>query len=76
MTSLNTKLVFSALGIALFATPAIAGDTHRQPLSQKTTPIGGSASNDVVVHDRVVGRDPDPSIRSEISRESDSLHGE
>ena len=76
MTSLNTKLIFSALGIALLATPAIAGDTHRQPLSQKMTPIGGSASNDVVVHDRVVGRDPDPSIHSEISRESDSLHGE
>jgi hypothetical protein len=76
MTSLNTKLVFSALSVALLATPAIAGDTHRQPLSQKTTPIGGAASNDVVVHDRVVGRDPDPGIRSEISRESDSLHGE
>ena len=76
MTSLNTKSVFSALGIALFATPAIAGNTHRQPLSQKTTPIGGFAGNDVIVHDRVVGRDPDPNIRSEISRESDSLHGE
>jgi hypothetical protein len=76
MTLLNTKLIFSALAIALLATPAIAGDTHRHPLSQKTTSIGDSASNDVVVHDRVVGRDPDPSIRSEISRESDSLHGE
>lgn len=74
MTSLNTKLVFSALGIALLATPAIAQDTHRQPLNQKT--IGGSASNDVVVHDRVIGRDPDLGIRSEISREFDSLHGE
>lgn len=76
MTSLNTKLVFSALGIALFATPAIAGDTHRQPLSQMTMHSNDIASNDVVVRDRVIGRDPDPGIRSEISREFDSLHGE
>ena len=74
MTSLNTKLVISALGIALLATPAVAQDTHRQLLNQKT--IGGSASNDVVVHDRVIGRDPDLGIRGEISREFDSLHGE
>jgi hypothetical protein len=76
MTSLNTKLVFSALGIALLATPAVAEDTHRQPLSQKAMRIGSSASNDVVAHDRVIGRDPDLGIRSEISREFDSLHGE
>ena len=76
MTSLRTKLVFSALGIALFATPAIAGDTHRQPLSQMTMYSAGVASNDVVVRNFVIGRDPDLGIRSEISREFDSLHGE
>jgi hypothetical protein len=76
MMSLNTKLVFSALGVALLATPAIAGSTHRQPLSQETTQSNDIASNDVVVRDRVIGRDPDLGIRSEISREFDSLHGE
>lgn len=76
MTSLNTKLVFSALSVALFATPAVAGDTHRQSPSQMTTHSNDIASNDVVVRDRVIGRDPDPGIRSEISREFDSLHGE
>jgi hypothetical protein len=76
MASLNTKLVFSALSVALLATPAIAGDTHRQPLSQNTMQSNDFTNNDVIVHDRVVGRDPDLKIRSEISRESDSLHGE
>jgi hypothetical protein len=30
MKSLNTKLVLSALGIALLATPALAQQSHRQ----------------------------------------------
>jgi hypothetical protein len=76
MTSLNTKLVFSALSVALLATPTIAGGTYREPLSQKTTQSNDFTNNDVVLHDRVVGRDPDLKIRSEISREADSLYGE
>jgi hypothetical protein len=76
MRSLNTTLIFSALGVALLATPAIAGNTHPQPQGQRTTLIDDSASNDVVVHDRVVGRDPDLRIRSELSRDADSLYGE
>ena len=66
MRSLNTKLVFSALGVALLATPAIAGNTHPQPQGQRTTLIDNSTSDDVVVHDRVVGRDPDLRIRGEL----------
>jgi hypothetical protein len=76
MTSFNKKLAFSALSVALLATPAIAGDTHRQALSQMTMHSNDIASNDVVVRNRVIGRDPDLGIRSEISREFDSLHGE
>ena len=34
MNALNTKLVLSALGIALLATPAFAQKTHRQAPQQ------------------------------------------
>ena len=35
MKSLNTKLVLSALGIALLATPAFAQRTHRQAVQDQ-----------------------------------------
>jgi hypothetical protein len=70
------ELVFSALSVALLATPAIAGNTHSQTQGQRTTLIDDSASDDVDVHDRVDGRDPDLRIRGELSRDADSLHGE
>ena len=76
MRSLNTKLIFSALGIVLFAAPASAGYPHRQPTDRQTAQFDALASNDVVVHDRVVGRDPDLRIRSELLRDADSLRGE
>lgn len=77
MTSLNTKLVFSALLASRCSQPLLSpGGTYREPLSQKTTQSNDFTNNDVVLHDRVVGRDPDLKIRSEISREADSLYGE
>jgi hypothetical protein len=62
MKSLNTKLLLSALGIALLVGPAVA---QRLPDQSK-----------VVVNGKVVGADPDAQIRSQLLREWDSLHGE
>jgi hypothetical protein len=36
MKSINTKLILSALGIALLATPAFAQNLHRQGSNQDT----------------------------------------
>jgi hypothetical protein len=36
MKSINTKLILSALGIALLASPAFAQKPHRQTTSQDT----------------------------------------
>jgi hypothetical protein len=76
MTLLNTKLVFSVLAVSLLATPAFAGYVNRQPLDRQVAQSEEALSNAVIVHGRVVGQDPDPKIRSEISRDEDSLHGE
>ena len=53
MRALNTTLIFSALGIVLFAAPASAGYPHRQPSDRQTAQFDALASNDEVVHDRV-----------------------
>ena len=76
MKSLNTKLVLSALGVALLATPAFAQKPHHQPSHQLTTQFRGPATDDVVVDGRVIGADPDLQIRSQLSREYDSLQGD
>jgi hypothetical protein len=76
MRLLNTTLVFSVLAVSLLTAPAFAGYVHRQPLDQQVAQSEEASSNAVIVHGRVVGQDPDPKIRSEISREADSLHGE
>jgi hypothetical protein len=62
MKSLNTKLLLSALGIALLVGPAVAQRLPDQSI--------------VVVNGKVVGADPDSQIRTQLSREWDSLHGE
>lgn len=62
MKSLNTKLVLSALGIALLAGPAIA---QRLPDQSK-----------VIVNGKVVGADPDAQIRTQLMREWDFRYGE
>jgi hypothetical protein len=36
MKSINTKLILSALGIALLATPAFAQNSHRRDSNQDT----------------------------------------
>jgi len=69
MKSLNAKLVFSALSVALLAAPALAQRPQYQPAV-------AAPSNDVVVRGHVVGADPDANIRAALLREWDSLHGE
>ena len=62
MNSLNTKLLLSALGIALLAGPAVA---QRLPDQSK-----------VIVNGKVVGADPDSQIRTQLMREWDFRYGE
>jgi hypothetical protein len=62
MTSLNTKLVLSALGIALLSGPAVA---QHMPNQSK-----------VIVNGQIVGADPDAQIRTQLLREWDSRYGE
>jgi hypothetical protein len=76
MRLLKAKLVFSVLAVSLLAAPAFAGYVQRQLSDQQVAQSEAAPSNAVIVHGRVVGQDPDPKIRSEISRDEDSLHGE
>jgi hypothetical protein len=62
MKSLNTKLVLSALGIALLAGPAVA---QRLP-----------DPSQVMVHGQLAGSDPDSKIRTQLVREWDFRYGE
>jgi hypothetical protein len=62
MKSLNTKLLLSALGIALLVGPAAA---QRLPDQSK-----------VIVNGKVVGADPDAQIRTQLLREWDFRYGE
>ena len=67
MKSLSTKLVLSALGVALLAGPAVA----QQPADQYP-----ADQYKVIVRGQVVGADPDAQIRTQLSREWDSRYGE
>jgi hypothetical protein len=74
MKSLHTKLVLSAIGIALLATPAFAQRQHRQVTQEQTQAYQASAG-DVQFDNHVVGADPDAQIRSELSRDSGNSVG-
>jgi hypothetical protein len=76
MRLFNTKLVYSVLAVSLLTAPAFAEYVHRQPSDQRVAQSESAPGNDVIVRGRVVGRDPDARIRSEILRDEDSLHGE
>jgi hypothetical protein len=67
---MNSKIVLTVVGLAtLVATPAFAQKpTHRAHASEA---YASSAMMQPVVSDgRVVGTDPDPSIRSELARDA------
>jgi hypothetical protein len=74
MRSLNTKLALSALGVALLATPSFADNLYRQP-SDQTKQFQGRSIDEVVVDGQVIGADPDPRIRGELSRDYGSSEG-
>jgi hypothetical protein len=76
MKSLNTKLALSALGVALLATPAFAQKPHHHRAPQLQTQFQNPRSDDVVVDGHVIGADPDPQIRSQLSREYEGLQGD
>jgi hypothetical protein len=67
MTSLQSKLILSALGVALLATPALAAPTKFH---------GPSAANTVIENGTVVGADPDARIRGALMRDWDFRYGE
>jgi hypothetical protein len=74
---LDTKLVLSALGIALLATPAFAQNPHRQSSGWQTTEFESRAHDgDAVLNGRIVGRDPDVRIRGELVRNIEPIDGD
>jgi hypothetical protein len=72
MTSVNSKLILSALGVALLATPALAAPNEEYGSALLYTP----PETIVVVEGAVVGADPDGRIRGALAREWESLRGE
>jgi hypothetical protein len=71
-TTMNSKVILTVLGLAaLVATPALAAKkaVHRAAASEASA--GDAAMmRPVVSDDRVIGTDPDPSIRSELARDA------
>jgi hypothetical protein len=76
MKAISTTLILSALGVALLGASASAQMPQRQSLDQQIPYGENPARDDVVLNGRVVGRDPDRQIRSQLSREWDSLQAE
>src|ERR1035438_2881245 len=66
---MNSKMTLIALGLAtLVATPAFAQKpTHR---AYAADAYASAVTQPVVTEGRVIGTDPDPSIRSELQRDS------
>ena len=67
---MNSKIILTVLGLAaLVATPALAAKkaAHRAPLASASD---AAMMRPVVSDDRVIGTDPDPSIRSELARDA------
>jgi hypothetical protein len=82
MKSLNSKLALSIVALtALVATPALAAHKHTsrtvvpdQLYNSTANPAG--TGNTVYGNDgRVIGADPDPQIRCEMSRDAGSSEG-
>jgi hypothetical protein len=69
---MTTKMMVTALGIAaLIATPALAqNQTHRAHVSNPYAAAAPVTAPVISSDGRMVGTDPDPSIRSELSRDA------
>jgi hypothetical protein len=72
MKSLSTKLVLSALGVALLSGSALAQKPADQYLANQYL----ADQYKVVVRGQIVGADPDAQIRTQLSREWDFRYGE
>jgi hypothetical protein len=68
---MNSKIILTVLGLAaLVATPAFAKKpVHRAHASEAYASDAGMM-RPVVSDDRVIGTDPDPSVRSELARDA------
>jgi hypothetical protein len=68
---MNTKLVLISLGIAtLVATPAFAQKQHRAQATDAYASAHPAYTGSLTYEGRVIGTDPDPSIRSELLRDA------
>ncbi len=70
---MNSKIVFAILGLAtLVATPAFA---QKQAHRAYSAAYASAIEPQVVSQGRVIGTDPDPSIRFELQRDSTTYTG-
>jgi len=69
MKLINTKLLLSALGIAMLATPALAQRPEHQAPQQQSQ-LQAPTANDVIVDGRFIGADPDANVRLELRRDA------
>jgi hypothetical protein len=68
---MNTKIILTVLGMAaLVASPAFAKKPVHHAHAQDTNASDAAMMRPVVSDDRVIGTDPDPSIRSELARDA------
>jgi hypothetical protein len=68
---MNTKIILTVLGMAaLVASPAFAKKPVHRAHAQDASASDAAMMRPVVSDDRVIGTDPDPSIRSELARDA------
>jgi hypothetical protein len=68
---MNTKIILTVLGMAaLVSSPALAKKPLHRASAQQATAGDAAMMRPVVSDDRVIGTDPDPSIRSELARDA------
>ena len=68
---MNTKIILTVLGMAaLVASPALAKKPLHRAHAQDVSAGDAAMMRPVVSDDRVIGTDPDASIRSELARDA------
>jgi hypothetical protein len=68
---MNSKVILTVLGLAaLVATPAFAAKKAAHRAASEASASDAAMMRPVVSDDRVIGTDPDPSIRSELARDA------
>jgi hypothetical protein len=69
MNCLKMKLAFSAVAVAMLATPALAQPIHSQVQQQQQAPAWYNGPNAVVSGGRYQGTDPDPNVRLQLEKD-------